>query len=174
MPVMIVPDPELAPDMPLDAVPTVQLKLAEAVDVNGMLSGKPLHTLTFVWLVNAGPGLTVTVIVSDDPEHPPVWDVGVTMYCTLPGVLLLVFASVWFIVLPLPLDALLMLVGNGEIVPIVQLKLLGALAVSGKLNAPQVVAEVVAVITGVGFTVITTEAVTPGQFKTAETGVTRY
>lgn len=66
------------------------------------------------------------------------------------------------------------LVGNGEIAPIVQLKLLAALAVSGKLKAPQVVADVVAVITGVGFTVMTTEAATPVQLPTADTGVTRY
>lgn len=67
-----------------------------------------------------------------------------------------------------------MLLGNGRIVPMVHAKLLAVLAVSGKLSAPQVVAEVVDVITGVGFTVITTEAVAPGQLPIAAVGVTRY
>lgn len=74
------PDPPWAPDIPLDAVPTVQLKLLDVLEVNGTVSGRLLHTLTFVWLVNAGPGLTVTVIVSEVPTQEPVVDVGVTTY----------------------------------------------------------------------------------------------
>ena len=74
-------------------VPTVQLKLLEVDDVSGTLSGEPLHTLTLDWLVRDGAGLTVTVIVSEVPMHEPVVDVGVTIYCTLPGTLLLEFAS---------------------------------------------------------------------------------
>ena len=74
-------------------VPTVQLKVLEVEDVSGTLNGEPLHTLTLDWLVKDGAGLTVTVIVSAVPMHEPVVDVGVTTYWTLPGTMLLVFAS---------------------------------------------------------------------------------
>ena len=76
-------------------------------------------------------------------------------------------------VLPTLAVAPLTLVGNGEIVPIVQLKLLGVLAPRGRLKAPQVLAVALTVITGVGFTVTNMEPASPTQ-PNEEVGVTRY
>jgi hypothetical protein len=79
-------------------------------------------------------------------------EVGVTIYSTVPAVLLLGLLSVWLIVLPEPALAPVIL---PVIVPTVQVKVLGALAVSKMFGpVPLHVAAVDAfVTTGVGFTV---------------------
>ena len=41
-----------------------------------------------------GFGLTVTVIVEEEPAQEPVVAVGITIYCTVPAVVLLVFVNV--------------------------------------------------------------------------------
>jgi ABC-type proline/glycine betaine transport system permease subunit len=89
-----------------------------------------LHIAFVAAVVTAGVGLTVTVIVYGDPTQPPVVDVGVTMYCTLPAVALLGLLSVWLMFAPDPAVAPVML---PLIVPIVQVNVLAALAVSGML-----------------------------------------
>ena len=89
-----VPDPPEAPVMPPEIVPTVQLKLPDVVEVKGMLNISSLHTTFVVGLVSDGPGLTVTVIVTGEPAQDPVVEVGVTIYSTLPGLVLLPFVSV--------------------------------------------------------------------------------
>jgi hypothetical protein len=72
-------------------------------------------------------GFTVTVIVIGVPTQPPVIAVGVTMYWTVPGAVL-VFVSVCAIALPVAAAAPVMLPVT---VPTVQLKLLAMSAVKG-------------------------------------------
>jgi hypothetical protein len=78
-------------------------------------------------------------------------DVGVTIYSTLPAVVLLGFVNTWLIVLPEPALAPVIL---PVIVPIVQVKLLATLAVNAIFGpTPLQVLFVGAVVTtGVGVT----------------------
>jgi ABC-type proline/glycine betaine transport system permease subunit len=127
---MVLPDPAVAPEIPPVIVPTVHAKLLGALAVSAILVPVLLHIAFVAAVVTAGVGLTVTVIVYGDPTQPPVVDVGVTMYCTLPAVALLGLLSVWLMFAPDPAVAPVML---PLIVPIVQVNVLAALAVSGML-----------------------------------------
>jgi hypothetical protein len=60
---MVLPDPALAPVMLPVIVPTVQLNVLAAVDVNAMFVAVPLQIEAVLAVVTAGVGLTVTVIV---------------------------------------------------------------------------------------------------------------
>ena len=77
--VMVVPLPECPPDM-VPAFATVQVKLLEVLDTNGIVSRSTLHTLLPPLLVSAGAGFTLTVTVDVVPRHEPTVDVGVTRY----------------------------------------------------------------------------------------------
>jgi hypothetical protein len=88
------PDPEVAPVMPPETVPTVHEKLLGALDVNGRLVFVPLHIDHDGGLVTTGVGLTVTVMLYGAPAQFPVVDVGVTMYSTEPAFPLLGLVSV--------------------------------------------------------------------------------
>ena len=76
--------------------------------------------------MTTGTGLTVTVMVVGAPEHAPVREVGVTRYCTDPATEFPVIDKSWLIEEP---DPALAPVTPPVIVPIVQVKLLGVLAV---------------------------------------------
>src|SRR5947208_2356974 len=107
-------------------IPIVQLKLLGALAVIGMFGPVPLQVLAVDELGRAAGGLRVTVIVNGDPAHEPVIEVGVTIYSTVAAVALLGLVSAWLIVAPDPALAPVM---PPVMVPIVQLKLLEALAV---------------------------------------------
>lgn len=81
---------------------------------------------------------------------------GVTIYCTVPGVVLLGLFSTWAMVLPEPALAPVML---PVMVPMVQLNVLGAEAVNGILVATplQAVAVLALVTAGRGLTVVIIE-----------------
>ena len=102
-------------------------------------------------------------------------DVGVTMYCTVPAALLLGLVSVCAMVAPDPPVAPVML---PVMVPTVQVKVLGVLAVSAILVAVplQMVAVFAVVTTGEGFTVTVMICVFKPWHPTAavEVGVMMY
>jgi len=79
------PDEALAPVMPDETVPIVQVKLLAALAVSGMLGDVPLQVLAVAAVVTTGLGLTVTVMVAGAPGQEPVVDVGVTKYSTVPA-----------------------------------------------------------------------------------------
>lgn len=89
------------------------------------------------------------MIVSGLPRHPPAIEVGTTIYCTVPKVLLLVFVNTWLMVLPEPADAPVIFALTA---PIVQVKVLGVVTVRGifGLVLLQIVAVGGSVITGTG------------------------
>jgi hypothetical protein len=75
------PEPPLAPVIPPEIVPIVQLKVLAAVDVNEIFVVAPLQIVALLAVVTTGVGFTVTVIVYGDPGQPGVAvDVGVTIY----------------------------------------------------------------------------------------------
>jgi hypothetical protein len=74
------PEPALAPVIPPETVPIVQVKVLAAVAVRLMLVAVPLHIIAVFAVVTEGIGLTVTVIVYGVPGHDPVTEVGVTIY----------------------------------------------------------------------------------------------
>lgn len=101
-------------------------------------------------------------------------EVGVTMYCTVPAALLPGFDKVCAMVEPEPATAPVI---PPVTVPIVQLNVAGAVAVSAMLVAEllQIVVAAAVVITGLGFTVTVMVYGAPGQFVLAvDTGVTMY
>jgi hypothetical protein len=146
------PPPAVAPVMPPVMVPTVQVNVAGALEVSVMFGLVALQIETVAGLVTAGLGFTVIVIVNGAPAHPPVVDVGVTIYCTVPAVALDGLVSVWLIVVPLPALAPVMLPVT---VPIVHANVLGALEVRVMFGLVPVHVDAVAalVTTGVGLTV---------------------
>lgn len=79
-------------------------------------------------------------------------EVGVTMYCTVPAVLVLGLVRTWLIVFPEPALAPVI---PPEIVPTVHVNVLATLAVSGMLVAEPLQDDAVlgVVTTGFGFTV---------------------
>jgi hypothetical protein len=123
---MVAPDPAVAPVIAPVMVPTVQLKLAGALAVSAMLVAVALHIDAVDAVVTTGVGFTVIVIVKGEPTQPPVVEVGVTIYCTDPAVVLLAFVSTWLIVAPDPALAPVMPI---VVAPIVHEKLLGTEAV---------------------------------------------
>lgn len=150
---IVAPLPAVAPVMPPVMVPTVQVKLLEAVAVKAIFVVPPLQIAAVFAVVTTGLGFTVTVIAYGAPGHAGVAvDVGVTIYSTVPEVALPGFDSVCAIVAPLPGAAPVM---PPVIVPTVQLNVLVADAVNAILVAvPLQIAAVFGVVTtGVGFTV---------------------
>jgi len=92
---MFGPDPALAPEMPPVIAPTVQVKvLAGSEAVNAIFVGVALQIVYVTGDVKTGVGLTVTVIMNGVPTQDPVADVGVTIYCTVPGVAMLGLVSI--------------------------------------------------------------------------------
>jgi hypothetical protein len=150
---LIVP-PELAdaPVIPPVIVPIVQVNVLGVLAVSVMFGPVPLHVEAVVPLVTAGLGLTVTVMVQGEPTQLPVTDVGVTIYCTEPAVVLLGLVSVWLIVLPELALAPVML---PVIVPRVQANVLATEAVREIFGDVPLHVDAVAtlVTTGVGLTV---------------------
>lgn len=140
-----------------------------------MLVVPPLQMAAVFAVVITGLGFTVTVMVYGAPGHAGVAvDVGVTIYSTVPAAVLPGLTSVWLIVDPVPALAPVML---PVIVPTVQLKLDGVLAVSPMLGlVPLQISNAAAVVTtGVGFTVTVIVYGAPGQAGVAvEVGVTMY
>ena len=86
---MVVPEPELAPLMLPETLPMVQAKLLATLEVNVIFGLLPLHVVAVAVLVTKGTGFTVIVMVDAFPTQPPEIEVGVTIYCTLAGVVLL-------------------------------------------------------------------------------------
>lgn len=139
--------------MPPVMLPTVQVKVLAAVAVSTMLVLVALQIVAVFAVVTDGVGFTVTVMVYGAPGQAGVAvDVGVTMYCTVPAVVLLGLFSVWAIVEPDPAAAPVM---PPVIVPTVHVNVLAVVAVSAMLVAlPLQIAVVAAVvITGLGLTV---------------------
>ena len=75
-------------------VPIVQLNVPGVLEVKFKFVLVPLQILAVVGLVTAGVGFTVTVIVNGAPTHEPVMEVGVTIYSTVPAVVLPGFVSI--------------------------------------------------------------------------------
>lgn len=148
----MVPDPAEAPVIPPVMLPIVHANELPAVAVNGRFGLVPLHMAVAGLLLTAGVGLTVTVMVKGAPGQPPAVDVGVTIYSTVPAVVLLGLVSVWLIVLPALATAPVI---PPVILPIVQMNELGVVAVSGMFGpVPLHVLAVGALVTeGVGNTV---------------------
>ncbi len=143
----------MAPVIPPVTVPTVQLNVLAVDAINAMFVALPLQIAAVLAVVTVGIGLTVTVIVYGDPAQPGVAvEVGVTMYCTVPAVVLLGLVSACAMVLPLPLDAPVI---PPVTVPTVQLNVLEAVDVKAMLVAvPLQMAAVLRVVTdGTGLTV---------------------
>jgi hypothetical protein len=170
---IVLPAPAVAPVMPHVIVPIVQEKLDGALEVRLIFVPVLLHIDFVAGFVTAGVGLTVTVMVYGAPTQLPVTDVGVTIYSTLPAVALPGLFNVWLMVDPEPAVAPVML---PEIVPIVQVNVLGTLAASEMfgLVALQIAAVEGFVTTGVGFTVTVMVYGAPGQLPVVEVGVIIY
>ena len=98
-------------------------------------------------------------------------DVGVTIYSTVPAVVLLGLPSTWLMVVPVPADAPVI---PPVIVPIVQLKLLDAVEVSVIfVLLPLQISFVSGLVTaGVGLTVTVIVSGDPVQPPVVDTGVT--
>ena len=143
------PEPALAPvTLPVIA-PIVQVKLLGTDDVKLIFVSVPLQIAVLLLAVTNGSGLTVTVIAYVAPTHDPVTAVGVTRYSTVPATRLLGLVNTWLMVDPEPLLAPVIL---PEMVPIVQVKLLGTEAVKMIFGlVPLHIVAVLAVVTaGVG------------------------
>ena len=135
--------------IPPVTVPIVQVNVLAALAVSARFGLVALHIDALPELVTTGVGLTVTVIVKGAPGHPPAVDVGVTIYCTLPAVVLLGLVSVWLIVPPVPALAPVI---PPVIVPIVHANVLGVLTVRLVFGFPplQIDCVEIFVITGSG------------------------
>jgi len=88
------PEDALAPVMPPVTVPIVHTKLLAALAERLIFGDVPLQVVTVDGVVTTGFGFTVTVIVYGVPIQDPVVAVGVTIYWTVPGVVLLELVSV--------------------------------------------------------------------------------
>ena len=73
-------------------VPIVQLKALDILDVSVILGPLPLQILTVGKFVTKGAGFTVTVMENEGPVQPAN-EIGVTIYCTVPDVVLLGLVS---------------------------------------------------------------------------------
>jgi len=169
---MVEPEPALAPVIPPVIVPIVQVKVLVRLAVRLILVAVPVQMFAVLGVVMAGAGFTVIVIVEGVPAHDPVVAVGVTIYCTVPAVLP-GLVSTWLMVEP---DPLLAPVIPPVIVPIVQEKVLGVLAVKARFGPVplQIVAAVVDVTTGAGLTVTVIVKGFPTQPPPVDVGVTIY
>jgi hypothetical protein len=171
--VMFAPPPAVAPVIPPLTVPIVHVNVLGALDVSVIFGLVALQIEVVAELVTAGFGFTVIVMVNGAPAHPPVVDVGVTIYWTDPAVELLGLVSVWLIVVPDPAVAPVIL---PDTVPIVHANVLGAVAASAMFGLVPVHVEAVAafVTAGVGFTVIVIVYGVPTQPPVTDVGVTIY
>jgi hypothetical protein len=167
------PDPAIAPVIPPVIVPTVHAKVLGALEVSEMFGLVAVQTDNVAALVTAGLGFTVIVMVYGAPTQPPVVDVGVTRYWTVPAVELLGLVSVWFSVVPDPADAPVILPVT---VPIVHANVLVTLAVSEMFGLVPVHVDAVAafVTTGVGLTVTVIVYGAPAHPPVVDVGVTIY
>ena len=174
---IVEPAPALAPVMPPVIVPIVQVNVLTpgVLAVNAIFVAVPLHIVAVAGVVTTGAGLTVTVIVNGAPVQPNA-DVGVTIYCTVPGFTLLGLVNVCAIVVPQAAAHAVAPVIPPVIVPIVQVNVLapGVLVVNAIAVAVplQIVAVGAVVTTGEGLTVTVIVNTGPVQ-PNAETGVTR-
>jgi hypothetical protein len=170
---ILLPLPPLVPVIAPVIVPIVHVKLLGTLELKLIFVPVPLQMLIVAGFVTAGVGFTVTVIVKGEPGHEPVEEVGVTIYWTVPAVLLLGLVNTWLIELPEPELAPVM---PPVIVPVDQIKLLGALEV--KLIfvlAPLHILTVGEFVTAVdGFTVTVIVYGKPAQKPTEEVGVIIY
>jgi hypothetical protein len=150
---IVAPLPFDAPVIAPVIVPTVHVNVLAALAVREILVAFPLHREAVLAVVTTGVGLTVTVIIYGDPEHAGVAvEVGVTIYWTVPAVVLLGLRSVSDIVDPAFSEAPVI---PPVMVPISQLKVLATVAVRAMFAAVplQIVAVLAVVTTGVGLTV---------------------
>jgi hypothetical protein len=149
----IVPVPALAPVMLPVMVPIVHANVDGVLDVSVRLGLVLLQIDSVAPFVTTGVGFTVTMMVNGEAgEQLPLTEVGVTMYSTLPAVLLLGLVNTWLMVLPDPAVAPVM---PPLTVPIVQAKLLAVVEVSEMFGLVllQIATVEGLVIAGVGFTV---------------------
>jgi len=149
---IVEPELALAPVILPVMVPIVHANELGMLDVKLIFGPVPLQVPTVDEFVTAGAGLTVTVMVYREPVHEPPVEVGVTIYCTEPAVVLLGFVNTSLMVEPEPLLAPVIL---PVMVPIVQLNVLAALAVKLMLGLVplQVLAVAEVVTAGFGLTV---------------------
>jgi hypothetical protein len=80
--------------MPPVIVPIVHVNVAATLAVKAMFVPAALQIVFVAAVVTVGAGFTVTVIVRGVPGHEPDVEVGVTIYCTVPAVVLLGLVSV--------------------------------------------------------------------------------
>ena len=90
---MIAPELELDPVIPPLMGPIVQLNVLDVLDVRVMLGANPLQIVSVGKFVTIGVGSTITVMVNDGPGQLAV-EVGVTIYGTVPDVVLLGLVSI--------------------------------------------------------------------------------
>jgi hypothetical protein len=112
------PEPAVAPVIPPVIFPMVHAYADGTLDASEIFGLVPLHIASVAGLVTTGVGLTVTVIVNGAPGQPPATDVGVTIYSTVPAVVLPGLFNVWLITGPALATAPLM---PPVMVPIVQI-----------------------------------------------------
>jgi hypothetical protein len=152
---IVFPLPALAPLILPVIVPIVHANVLGAVAASGIFVAVLLQIATAEGTpVTTGRGFTVTVITKGAlAGQVPAVDVGVTRYCTVPAVALLGLVRVCAIVFPLPAVAPVI---PPVMVPMVQAKVLGAVAVSGMFVTSLLQMETAAgtpVTIGVGCTV---------------------
>ena len=80
--------------MPPVIVPIVHVNVLATLAVKAMFVPVPLQIVFVAAVVTVGAGFTVTVIVKRAPAHEFAVEVGVTIYCTVPAVVLLGLVSV--------------------------------------------------------------------------------
>lgn len=81
---MDAPEPALAPVIPPEIAPIVQVKVLAAEAVNAISVLVPLQIVFAFAVITSGTEVTVTLVVTGEPTHPPVAEVGVMMYGTVP------------------------------------------------------------------------------------------
>ena len=80
--------------MPPVIVPIVHVNVLGALAVKLILGPVPLQVVAVLAVVTTGFGFTVTVMVKGVPVHEPDVEVAVTIYCTVPAVVLLGLVNV--------------------------------------------------------------------------------
>ena len=149
---MVFPFPALAPVTPPVTAPIVHTKVLGVVAVRLISGLVPLQVESAGAFVIIGVGNTVTVaMMLKGAPTQPLADVGVTIYSTVPEEAALGLVSTWLMTLPVPAEAPVI---PPVIVPMVQVNVLGTLAVSGIFGLPplQILVAGGVVICGLGFT----------------------
>ena len=156
----------VAPVIPPVITPTIQVNvLGPVLDTKPILMVPPLQIVAVFGVDTIlGSGFTVTVILNGAPTQPPGLDVGVMIYCTVPAVTLLGFIKFCVMAEPPDADAPVM---PPVTVPIVQVNVLGTVAVNTIFKATLLQVDAVAALvpTGTGFTVTNcdTDCIQPGS-----------